>query len=99
MAEQFDLEKVYDEQIFPLMAQILDICKEHRMPMLASFLYRVEGEGEDQEQRFCTSVLNERLSERSSEEINRALDIIRNGLPENRLIAVTITRGGSEDRP
>ena len=89
--ENFDLEKVYDEQIFPLMAQIIAICREHRMPLLASFLYRVTGEGDDQEQSFCTTVLNERLGERHSEEIARALDIIRNGLPENRLLAFTVT--------
>ena len=30
-------EQVYDEEIFPLMVQILDICKRERVAMLASF--------------------------------------------------------------
>jgi hypothetical protein len=30
-------EQVYDELINPLMARIIEICKEHRIAMLASF--------------------------------------------------------------
>jgi hypothetical protein len=37
--DTFDLESVYDEEIFPLMSQIIAICKKHKMPMLASFCY------------------------------------------------------------
>lgn len=44
-----DLESVYDEEINPLMAQILAVCKRHKMPMVASFQY-----GPDD---FCTSAL------------------------------------------
>lgn len=95
--EQFDVEAIYDEQIFPLMGKILEICKEHRMPMMATFLYRVSGEGDDQEQCFCTSVLNERMGQRHSEEISRAADIIRNGIPENRVMTFRITKADPGD--
>lgn len=37
--EHYNLESVYDEKISPLMQQIIDICKEHNMPMVASFAY------------------------------------------------------------
>lgn len=37
--EEFDLESVYDQQISPLMQQIINICKEHNMPVLASFAF------------------------------------------------------------
>jgi len=30
-------ESVYDDQIYPLMAEIIRICKEHRIAMVASF--------------------------------------------------------------
>ena len=30
-------EQIYDEQISPLMTQIIKICKEHKIPILASF--------------------------------------------------------------
>ncbi len=32
-----DLEKIYDDQIAPLMAQIIKIATEHNMPYVASF--------------------------------------------------------------
>ncbi|HBZ1570543.1 hypothetical protein D2912_04320 [Klebsiella pneumoniae] len=37
--EHYNLESIYDEKISPLMRQIIDICKEHNMPMVASFAY------------------------------------------------------------
>ena len=37
--EIYNLESIYDEQISPLMQQIIAICKEHNMPMVASFAY------------------------------------------------------------
>lgn len=35
----YDNELLYDEQIQPLMAQIIEICKANRIPMAASFEY------------------------------------------------------------
>ena len=32
-------EKIYDEQIFPLMTQIMEICKNNKIPMFATFEY------------------------------------------------------------
>ncbi|MCP4640012.1 MAG: hypothetical protein GY851_06255, partial [bacterium] len=43
--ETFDLEKIYDDEITPLMKQIIAICRKHRMPMLASFLYEHNEDG------------------------------------------------------
>jgi len=36
MAET-EREAVYDEKIAPLMKQIIDICKAHKVPVVASF--------------------------------------------------------------
>lgn len=52
--EPFDLEDVYDEQIAPLMTKIIDICKEHKLPMFATFLYLNDPEGDD---GICTTNL------------------------------------------
>ena len=30
-------EEIYDEKISPLMQQIIEVCKEHKIPMVASF--------------------------------------------------------------
>lgn len=45
--EAFDLESVYDEQIAPLMTQIIAICAEHKLPMFATFLYMNDPPGDD----------------------------------------------------
>jgi len=50
-----DAEAVYDAEIFPLMNQIIDICKRHKIPMLCTFQYcddtRPDNAG------FCTSAI------------------------------------------
>lgn len=38
-----DKEKVYDEQIAPLMAKIIEICKTEGIPMFADFQYADQG--------------------------------------------------------
>jgi hypothetical protein len=40
---EWDVEATYDEQISPLMLQIIAICKEHRIPMAATFVLNDEG--------------------------------------------------------
>ncbi len=42
-----DKEGIYDEQISPLMAQIIAICKQNGIPVFASFVYAPE--------KFCTT--------------------------------------------
>ncbi len=40
-------EEIYDDKIFPLMKQIIDVCKEHDIPLVASFQLnddRLEGD-------------------------------------------------------
>jgi hypothetical protein len=54
MKEPFDLEEVYDEEIFPLMAKIIEVCKRHEMPFVASFQYATGG---DEEYGHCSSAL------------------------------------------
>jgi hypothetical protein len=51
----FDLEKVYDEEVAPLMTKIIEICKQHKLPMFATFLYANDLESGDD--GVCTSFL------------------------------------------
>jgi len=46
-------EKMYDERVSPLMAQILEICKEHKIAMVASFSLDTDESGDFN----CTSAL------------------------------------------
>lgn len=45
-------EPVYDAEIFPLMAQIIEICKRENMPMFAAFYLRDDG---DEGPLMCTT--------------------------------------------
>jgi len=53
--KSFDLEDVYDREVAPLMAKIIEVCKQHKLPMVASFLYA--NSTEDDQQDFCTTQL------------------------------------------
>lgn len=53
-SKSFDLESVYDEQIAALMTQIIAVCKEHHLPMFATFLY---GSDEQDGETYCTTNL------------------------------------------
>lgn len=48
------LEEVYDEQISPLMAKIIEICQKNKMAMVASFSL---GQEKDESYFLCTSAL------------------------------------------
>lgn len=50
----WDKEKVYDEEISPLMVQIIAICKREEMPIVASIQYRAGG---DEGPGYCTTVI------------------------------------------
>lgn len=50
--KEFDLEEVYDEQISPLMAQIIEICHTHQMPIIFSVCYSWD---EEQGHGLCTT--------------------------------------------
>lgn len=77
--EPFDLEQVYDEQIFPLMQQMIAICKEHRIPMLASFQYTQDS--------FCTTFL-EYEGRKAHGRLQGALSLVQHGF-----LAYHVTKG------
>ncbi len=72
--EDWDLEEVYDTQIAPLMEQIIAICKEHRLPVLASFEYRCQ----DNDESFVTTAIS--YPGRTNSRLDVALQILRYGL-------------------
>jgi hypothetical protein len=70
----FDLEKVYDEQINPLMAKIIDICHEHKMPMVASFQFKSDGKSDHD---LCSSALLDRDERPIAPELERIYSILQ----------------------
>lgn len=50
----YDLEKVIENQIRPLLTTIINICNEYEIPMVASFQYK----NTPSKVRLCTSIVN-----------------------------------------
>ncbi|WP_127833980.1 hypothetical protein [Pantoea dispersa] len=90
MKELFDLENVYDEQISPLVQQIIDICNENQIPMVCSFAYKNDAENGGS---FCSTALNG-FAGRVVPTFNEAIRIIR---PRSQFVAMTIMSGGSHE--
>ncbi|AIP31891.1 hypothetical protein DR64_789 [Paraburkholderia xenovorans LB400] len=55
MEQQLNKEQVYDTQISPLMAQIIEICKANKIPFIASFSIPTE---DDPELACSSAILN-----------------------------------------
>jgi hypothetical protein len=53
--ELYDKEDLYDEKIFPLMKQIIDICKQEKLPMTAQFYLKEKWD--DGEPMYSSSVV------------------------------------------
>jgi len=74
-------EEIYDEQISPLMQQIIAITREHGIAMIASFDIAHDGEGpngEDCSTLTCTTHLPNG-EENHNERFTRSAQIIRQG--------------------
>jgi len=52
----YDKEKIYDNEVSPLMKQIIEICKREMLPMAAQF-YLQEGRVDNEEPMYCTTVI------------------------------------------
>ena len=63
-------ESAYDEEIMPLMAKILDVCKREGIPVVASFQINEPTDGDE---RFCQSF---RLTPDSSDVLRAMVEII-----------------------
>nr|WP_026681352.1 hypothetical protein [Priestia megaterium] len=56
----YDKEKVYDEEIAPLMKQIIEICKREELPMVAQYYLKKERDDQDEylgEPMYCTTTI------------------------------------------
>lgn len=82
--EIFDKESVYDEEISPLMRQIIAICNEHGIPMISSFTFEncpERGPGR------CTTLING-IPNRKDDVFQQACSIIKNGGHQTFAIAI-----------
>lgn len=65
-------EQIYDEQIYPLMAEIVAICQLHKIAMLADFAIPTD---DDPTLQCTTALLSDSYD--PPEQMRRALDILR----------------------
>lgn len=77
-----DNESVYDEQIAPLMTQIIGICKKHKMPMMASFQYAPEG--------LCTTALPQKGQ---AKQLSIAVEMVKQGFAAFAITTRTVGEG------
>lgn len=93
-----DVEAIYDEQVAPLMAQIIAICKEHGVPMVATFQLN-DGNADDPEgdgvgPLCCTTAI---LPEGCDPKLVDAYRVMKNGwqaVPS--MFAMTVTTKGAK---
>lgn len=78
-------EQIYDEQINPLMAQIISLCKLHKIAMLCSFSIPTEYEPS----LMCTTALLAK-SYNPPSELTDAFDVIMG--KETTFMALTVTK-------
>lgn len=87
--EIFNKEEIYDNELSPLVRQIIDICNEHQIPMIASFTFE---NCQDRGAGRCTTFLNG-FEERQDEAIKKAALVIKNGGHETLAIAIVKPAG------
>lgn len=69
-------EKVYDAELFPLMARLIEICKAHDIPLLASFQLDDERDPKAATGFFCITAI---LPEDSAPALRMSAQLVREG--------------------
>ncbi|WP_257130871.1 hypothetical protein [Bacillus thuringiensis] len=78
----YDKEKVYDEEIAPLLQRILEICKREELPMVAQFYLSEESPySESIQPLYCSSVIvpGERNEEEGIQQLKSISKIMKYG--------------------
>jgi hypothetical protein len=87
--EIFSKESIYDEKISPLMDEIIKICNDHGIPMVASFTYEnCEEKGVGR----CTTHINN-VKNRSDDVVQVAMRFLRNGGDYSACVITKTTMG------
>lgn len=88
---EWNEEAVYDEQIAPLMTQIIAICKEHRIPLVAQFVYANDAEAGP---LMCTTILP--ASSMGRDDGGQSSRMGREARHRDPVFAITITTSGGD---
>jgi hypothetical protein len=83
-----DNEQVYDEQINPLMAQIIEICKREGIPFLLAF--QLTGDWDERGPMICTSSI---LGDEYAPLMRRLRDVITRDQAPSSTLLITMIKG------
>ncbi len=88
-------EQAYDDKINPLMAQIIEICREHNIAMVMSFAIPTE----ENSGLFCSTSLSDENDEypQHLRAMKRVLDIAVSGVPSAPMTLTVEREDGSKD--
>lgn len=82
-------ETAYDAEISPLMVQIIDVCKRHKINVHATFVLDVPEDAEDENAILCTTHLP--VDEGDEEGMRLIAALLRVAKPEPMFAAFTIS--------
>lgn len=82
-------EDAYDEHVSPLMAQVIALCKEHKINMAATFALDHNDEGQP---LYCTTILHD-VDADDAPGIERMRQCRRVMYPQPSVMAITVIGG------
>lgn len=84
----YDKEQIYDEKIFPLMKQVIEICQENDIQTLFSCYLKTDENGD----MMCTTYLSSK--EQTSDKLTDARKVIMDGYVAQKpfIMAAIITK-------
>jgi hypothetical protein len=87
----YNKEAIYDEKISPLMAEIIKICKESNIQMVATYFIKEDAENEDGD-LYCTTYIPS--SETRSQKLVDIYNVLYKGYEIHKpfVAAITITQ-------
>lgn len=91
-------EEIYDSQISPLMQQIIGVCREHGIAMMASFAIDHDGEGpegQDCSALVCSTILPDG-NDKPNPRFAQAFELIRRAGRPAPMMLTTEHAGGSK---
>ena len=91
-------EIAYDTYIAPLMTQIISMCREHKIPIVASFELDVQDGDEPDNPMMCTTALTakEDVGDVRSKKLHQMVDVIHPRHPPIMMVTVTKEDGSKK---
>ncbi|WP_020615766.1 hypothetical protein [Paenibacillus daejeonensis] len=99
---KYDKESIYDEQIAPLMKQIIEICKREELPMVAQFYLKQQHPDDDVENAamYCTTTIipsRDKIFEEHHAHLTHVAEAMRYGPGGKPYVMAVTVQGGAHE--